>query len=93
MTYIQVLYDVGKITESAGKETTNTLPELIINKFDQEQVWAGIELQNQNKLEKWKRKVNKIEVDKDCSLYIKIDSKEVKKTKAIVDQQVAGKKD
>jgi len=85
----KVLYDVGKITESTGKETTNTLPELIINKFDQEQVWAGIELQNQNKLEKWKRKVNKIDVDKNCSLYIKMDSKKVKMTKAIVDQQVA----
>ena len=54
----QVLYDVGKITEDAstGDKVNNnsTLPELIIQGFDEEQVWTGIQLQNKNKLEKWR---------------------------------------
>ena len=41
----KVLYDAAKILED-GKFKSVTLPELIIENFDEEQVWAGVELQN-----------------------------------------------
>ena len=44
----KVLYDVSKLLEE--QECAATLPELIIEGFDGEQVWAGVELQNQHRL-------------------------------------------
>ncbi len=41
----KVLYDAAKLLED-GKYKNVTLPELIIDNFDEEQVWAGVELQN-----------------------------------------------
>ena len=41
----KVLYDTSKLYED-GKFCNVTLPELIIDSFDEEQVWAGVELQN-----------------------------------------------
>ena len=44
---LKVLYDGAKMaTENCEILSTNTLPELIIEDFDEEQVWAGVELQN-----------------------------------------------
>jgi len=83
----KVLYDVGKITEGGGKDDTNTLPELIINQFDEEQVWAGIELHNQNKLEKWKRKINKADFDENSSIYLKVEKNEDEKMEALVEDE------
>jgi len=44
----KVIYDVAKLLEE--QECSATLPELIIEGFDAEQVWAGVELQNQHRL-------------------------------------------
>ena len=55
--FCKVLYDVGKMTElydQVGGEGS-TLSELVIDEFDEEQVWAGIELQNQSSLSKWRQ--------------------------------------
>jgi len=45
---LKVLYDASKTGESDNAQALrNTLPELIINEFDEEQVWTAIELQNE----------------------------------------------
>ena len=45
---LKVLYDASKTGESDNAQASrNTLPELIINEFDEEQVWTAIELQNE----------------------------------------------
>lgn len=44
---VKSLYDYTKSQENSGKkEKKSTLPELIINDFDEEQIWQQIELQN-----------------------------------------------
>ena len=47
---LKVLYDASKIATGDSDSTQamkNTLPELIINDFDEEQVWTAIDLQNE----------------------------------------------
>lgn len=44
----KVVYDVSKLIEA--EPCSKTLPELIIDGFDCEQVWAGVEMQNQQRL-------------------------------------------
>ena len=46
--FTKVLYDISKLVETSSSRST--LPELIIENFDPEQVWAGVELQNKDKL-------------------------------------------
>ncbi len=43
----KLLYDFTKTTEGEGNGFSNTLPELVISDFDDEQVWQEIELQNE----------------------------------------------
>jgi hypothetical protein len=45
---LKVLYDSTKLTEGSISElkSLRTLPELIIDDFDEEQVWTAVELQN-----------------------------------------------
>ena len=44
---LKVLYDGAKMATSESVQASlKTLPELIIDDFDEEQVWAGVELQN-----------------------------------------------
>ena len=45
--FSKVLYDLTKLIELEPSKAT--LPELIIEHFDPEQVWAGVEIQNQQK--------------------------------------------
>jgi len=66
----KVLYDVGKITEESSQQEADTLPELIIQGFDEEQVWAGIQLQNQDKIEKWRQRIGKTKLKEDCNLFL-----------------------
>lgn len=42
--YLKELYDFTKHSED--QKYKNTLPELIVEKFDEEQIWQEIELQN-----------------------------------------------
>ena len=47
---LKVLYDASKIATSDSDSTQamkNTLPEMIISDFDEEQVWTAIDLQNE----------------------------------------------
>ena len=45
---LKVLYDASKTDERDNPQALRkTLPELIINEFDEEQVWTAIELQNE----------------------------------------------
>lgn len=46
----KVVYDVNKLIEVESDKLT--LPELIIDNFDSEQVWAGIEIQNKQKYDR-----------------------------------------
>jgi len=46
----KVVYDVSKLIET--ESISNTMPELVIDNFDCEQVWAGIQMQNVKKFEK-----------------------------------------
>lgn len=66
----KVLYDVGKITEETSQSQIDTLPELVIQGFDEEQVWAGIQLQNHDKIENWRRRIGKTKLKEDCNLFL-----------------------
>ena len=52
--FSKVLYDVTKLIELEPSKAT--LPELIIQDFDPEQVWVGVEIQNQQKFSKLQSK-------------------------------------
>ena len=56
----KVLYDAAKMLED-GKHKNVTLPELIIENFDEEQVWAGVELQNAAFEKDWQHKLEQLE--------------------------------
>ncbi|CAH0403508.1 unnamed protein product [Chilo suppressalis] len=46
-SFVKTVYDYTKSEESSGKKLKNgALPELIIEDFDEEQIWQEIELQN-----------------------------------------------
>lgn len=55
----QVLYDIGKVTEEGDNKT---LPELLIENYDEEQVWAGLQLQNTNRLAEWNKKLARLDL-------------------------------
>ena len=46
-----VVYDVTKLIEVDTNKLT--MPELIIDNFDSEYVWAGVQMQNQEKFDKF----------------------------------------
>jgi len=50
----KIVYDVAKLVEVEANK--HTMPELIIDNFDCEQVWAGVQMQNQHKFEKFETK-------------------------------------
>ena len=56
--FSKVLYDVTKLIEQEPSRAT--LPELIIEDFDPEQVWAGVEIQNQQKFSKLQSKFSSL---------------------------------
>jgi len=73
----KVVYDVAKLIEVDTCRLT--MPELIIENFDCEQVWAGVEMQNQQKLGKLETKfmlVNPTELTKFSLLLGKSKEKE-----------------
>ena len=47
----KVVYDVTKLIEVDTNKLT--MPELIIDNFDSEYVWAGVQMQNQEKFDKF----------------------------------------
>ncbi len=57
-TLVKVLYDATKSVE--GQIDRNTLPELIIDNFDEEQVWAAIELQNKSHGDYFPNKISQL---------------------------------
>jgi len=80
----KVLYDTGKFFEVVSD--SRTLPELIINGFDAEQVWAGIELQNKHKFDKFETKFSLVNIHalSQCSLLLGKPSKQPTKDDQIV---------
>jgi len=50
----KIVYDVAKLVEVETNK--HTMPELIIDNFDCEQVWAGVQMQNRHKFEKFETK-------------------------------------
>ena len=74
----KVLYDVTKLTE--GEACPKTLPELIIEEFDCEQVWAGVELQNQQRLGRLETKFAAIDLARLGRLYFAGGKVKVQKT-------------
>ena len=59
--FTKVLYDISKLVESTSSKST--LPELIIKNFDPEQVWAGVELQNREKLSIFESRLSSIKIN------------------------------
>jgi len=59
--FTKVLYDISKLVETSSSKST--LPELIIENFDPEQVWAGVELQNKDKLTSLESKFSSIKIN------------------------------
>lgn len=58
---LKVLYDGTKMaTNDSVQASLKTLPELIIDEFDEEQVWAGVELQNSFVYEESVAKINQL---------------------------------
>jgi len=56
----KVIYDVSKLLEPSPCH--KTLPELIVDGFDCEQVWAGVELQNQARLSELESRLAKVDL-------------------------------
>jgi len=56
----KVIYDVSKLLEP--NPCHRTLPELIVDGFDCEQVWAGVELQNQARLSELESRLAKVDL-------------------------------
>lgn len=46
-TQLKTLYDSVKRSEDCSAKENFTLPKLMINEFDVEQIWQQIEIQNQ----------------------------------------------
>ena len=57
----KVVYDVSKLLET--EPCSKTLPELITDGFDSEQVWAGVELQNQARLPRFEAMFGALDLD------------------------------
>jgi len=68
--FTKVLYDISKLVETSSSKST--LPELIIENFDPEQVWAGVELQNKDKLASLESKFSSIKINElsSCPLLV-----------------------
>jgi len=66
----KVIYDVSKLLEPSP--CLKTLPELIVDGFDCEQVWAGVELQNQARLSELESRLSKVDLGalSQCSLLL-----------------------
>ncbi len=83
---------MGKLTEEPD---TKTLPELYIQDFDEEQVWTGIQLQNAEKLQKWRSKFASLNLE-GCNLLLGSRKKKSRTEKEIVeddeleDQELSG---
>ena len=67
---LKVLYDGAKMTSESSenfKSSKQTLPEMIIEDFDEEQVWTGVELQNKHVLDAAHDKLEKlVNLPKNC---------------------------
>ncbi|XP_037365998.2 U3 small nucleolar ribonucleoprotein protein MPP10 isoform X2 [Talpa occidentalis] len=63
----KVLYDFNKILEN-GRIHGSPLQKLVINNFDDEQIWQQLELQNEPVLQYLQNKVNETIEDEDISL-------------------------
>ena len=74
--FTKVLYDISKLVETSSSRST--LPELIIENFDPEQVWAGVELQNKDKLASLESKFSSIKIN-ELSSYPLLVGKQIKK--------------
>ncbi|XP_065335501.1 U3 small nucleolar ribonucleoprotein protein MPP10 isoform X2 [Cloeon dipterum] len=59
-TFTKKLYDSTKSSEKEAYPTSEALPELIINSFDDEQIWQQIELQNQDAYDNLVKKVSRL---------------------------------
>ncbi|KAJ8304835.1 hypothetical protein KUTeg_018418 [Tegillarca granosa] len=68
------IYDLSKSYE-LKKDTLNTLPQLILDNFDEEQVWQELELQNHYVVNKLLSQVARVVTKKEYILFFK--SKEI----------------
>ncbi|CAB3360859.1 Hypothetical predicted protein [Cloeon dipterum] len=59
-TFTKKLYDSTKSSEKEAYPTSEALPELIIDSFDDEQIWQQIELQNQDAYDNLVKKVSRL---------------------------------
>lgn len=60
---LKVLYDGAKLSTSESdsfQASVKTLPELVIEDFDEEQVWAGVELQNNYVFDECQEKLSRL---------------------------------
>ena len=79
--FTKVLYDISKLVETSSSKST--LPELIIENFDPEQVWAGVELQNKDKLASLESKFSSIKINELSSYPLLVGKQTNKKTEEI----------
>eukprot|EP00092_Neocalanus_flemingeri_P031592 GFUD01034310.1.p1 GENE.GFUD01034310.1~~GFUD01034310.1.p1 ORF type:complete len:666 (+),score=304.77 GFUD01034310.1:38-2035(+) len=85
----KVVYDVTKLIEVESSKLT--MPELIIDNFDCEQVWAGVQMQNQQKFDKFETKfmlVNPAELSNFSLLLGKPKRKEAKEEEEAFEDDV-----
>ncbi|QQP49599.1 U3 small nucleolar ribonucleoprotein MPP10 [Caligus rogercresseyi] len=63
-TSVKALYDGVKIFEREFEksEDSATLDSLIVDEFDEEQIWAGIQLQNGSRLQRWVKEIEGIKL-------------------------------
>jgi len=58
----KVMYDLTKISET--EEDSNTLKELIVDNFDEEQIWAQVEMQNKAKFSAFQKAFGMLNIGK-----------------------------
>lgn len=60
---LKSLYDQAKKLETYPSKENHTIPKLIINEFDLEQIWQQIEIQNQFVSEKLEKHLLAFDID------------------------------
>lgn len=83
------LYDLTKGNEEK-KDTGEALPELIIDHFDDEQVWQQLELQNADSYDALMGKVSHLMAKKKTAKTLKLMAQDQKSNTEDLDEEVAG---
>lgn len=72
--FLKQLYDFTKLSEVELKNSDDSLPELIVNEFDEEQIWQELELQNSSRFKFLAKNIQLI-TESDLNFFSNVGSK------------------